>query len=195
MLEKNSPDLVLASSSPRRVELLRQIGIVPDQIVPANVDETPLNSELPKKLVERLAVKKAGAVAQENRESFVLAADTIVACGRRILTKAESIEQARNFLELLSGRRHKVFGGLAIICPKGEMHTRVVETRVVFKRLSSKELDAYLISGEWKDKAGAYSIQGFAAKFVSAVNGSYSNVVGLPLFETSQILSGLGFEW
>jgi len=195
MLEKNSPDLVLASSSPRRVELLRQIGIVPDQIIPANVDESPLNAELPRKLVERLAVMKAGAVAQVNEESFVLGADTVVGCGRRILTKAESTEQARNFLKLLSGRRHKVYGGLAVICPKGEIYKRVVETQVVFKRLSSEELDTYLMSGEWKDKAGAYSIQGIAAKFVSAVNGSYSNVVGLPLFETSQILSGLGFEW
>ena len=194
MLEKYSPNLVLASASPRRASLLHQIGIVPDHIIPAYIDEAPLKGELPRQLVARLSAGKAISVSKENSGSFILAADTVVACGKRILSKAETPEQARIFLELLSGRRHKVVGGLAIISPDGKIYKRIVETHVTFKRLSLKDLDLYLASGEWQDKAGAYAIQGLAARFVRVINGSYSNVVGLPLFETSQLLEGIGFS-
>ena len=194
MLEKCIDDLVLASASPRRVSLLNQIGIVPDRIIPANIDETPLKSELPRQLVTRLSTRKAISVSKENPSTFVLAADTVVACGRRILSKAETSEQALSFLKLLSGRRHRVVSGVTIVSPEGNVHERIVETQVIFKRLSLRELDLYLASGEWQDKAGAYGIQGLAAKFVKAINGSYSNVVGLPLFETSQLLEGAGFS-
>ena len=194
MLEKNLPNLVLASASPRRVDLLNQIGVVPDRIIPANIDETPLRAELPRQLVARLSASKAISVSEKNLGSFVLGADTVVACGRRILSKAETLEQARSFLELLSGRRHRVISGLAIVSPEGKVYKRTVETHVTFKRLSLEDLDLYLASGEWRDKAGAYAIQGLAAKFIRAINGSYSNVVGLPLFETSQLLEGIGFS-
>jgi septum formation protein len=194
MPEKASPDFILASASPRRVDLLRQIGIVPDQIIPADIDETALKSEPPRQLVARLALSKASFIAKDHPGAFVLGADTVVACGRRIMPKADTPDQARAFLKLLSGRRHRVIGGLAIIAPAGELRQRVVETVVAFKRLSAKDLDAYLASDEWQGKAGAYAIQGLAAKFVRQVNGSYSNVVGLPLFETSQLLNGLGYE-
>ncbi|MGY9000229.1 MAG: Maf family protein [Rhodospirillales bacterium] len=194
MPNKSSPDLILASASPRRVDLLRQIGIVPDSIIPADINEVPLKSELPRQLVRRLAHSKASLIARSHPEVFILAADTVVACGRRIIPKAVTQEEASAFLKLLSGRRHRVISGLAIVSPDGKVHQRIVETAVTFKRLSSKELDTYLASSEWRDKAGAYAIQGLAAKFVSALNGSYSNVVGLPLFETSQLLSGLGFQ-
>ena len=194
MLEKYLPDLILASASPRRVDLLNQIGVVPDLIIPANIDETPLSAELPRQLVERLSTSKAISVSKKNVGSFVLGADTLVACGRRILSKAETLEQARSFLELLSGRRHRVISGLAIVSPEGKVYKRTVETHVTFKRLSLEDLDLYLASGEWRDKAGAYAIQGLAAKFIRAINGSYSNVVGLPLFETSQLLEGIGFS-
>ena len=194
MLEKYLPDLVLASASPRRVDLLNQIGVVPDRIIPANIDETPLSAELPRQLVARLSASKAISVFEKNLGSFVLGADTVVACGRRVLSKAETLEQARSFLELLSGRRHRVISGLAIVSPEGKVFKRTVETHVTFKRLSLEDLDLYLASGEWRDKAGAYAIQGLAAKFIRAINGSYSNVVGLPLFETSQLLAGIGFS-
>ena len=194
MREKCMDDLVLASASPRRVSLLNQIGIVPDRIIPANIDETPLKSELPRQLVTRLSTKKAISVSKKNPKTFVLAADTVVACGRRILSKAETSEQALSFLKLLSGRRHRVVSGVTIVSSEGNVHERIVETQVIFKRLSLRELDLYLASGEWQDKAGAYGIQGLAAKFVKTINGSYSNVVGLPLFETSQLLEGIGFN-
>lgn len=194
MLEKYLPDLVLASASPRRVDLLNQIGVVPDRIIPANIDETPLSAELPRQLVARLSASKAISVSEKNLGSFVLGADTVVACGRRILSKAETLEQARSSLKLLSGRRHRVISGLAIVSPEGKVYKRTVETHVTFKRLSLEDLDLYLASGEWRDKAGAYAIQGLAAKFIRAINGSYSNVVGLPLFETSQLLEGIGFS-
>ena len=194
MLEKNLPNLVLASASPRRVDLLNQIGVVPDRIIPANIDETPLSAELPRQLAARLSASKAISVFEKNLGSFVLGADTVVACGRRILSKAETLEQARSFLELLSGRRHRVISGLAIVSPEGKVYKRTVETHVTFKRLSLEDLDLYLASGEWRDKAGAYAIQGLAAKFIRAINGSYSNVVGLPLFEVSQLFEGIGFS-
>jgi septum formation protein len=174
--------------------LLRQISIVPDHILPAEIEETPLKNEQPRELVARLAVAKAAAIAKDYPDAYVLAADTVVACGRRILPKAETTDDARALLEMLSGRRHRVIGGVSIFAPAGASSARVVETAVTFKRLSSAELDNYLASDEWRDKAGAYAIQGLAARFVRSLNGSYSNVVGLPLYETSQMLSGLGFD-
>jgi nucleoside triphosphate pyrophosphatase len=185
--------LVLASASPRRRDLLAQIGIVPDIIQAAAVDETPAKDERPRALALRLAEAKARAVAEKHPGAFVLGADTVVACGRRILPKAEDQAEARACLELLSGRRHSVFGGVALVCPDGTLRSRVVETAVAFKRLEPGEIAGYLASGEWQGKAGGYAIQGRAARFVKAVSGSYPNVVGLPLFEVVGLLRGAGF--
>lgn len=186
--------LVLASASPRRRELLGQIGIVPARIEPAEIDENPLRGELPRQLALRLAVAKARAVAREDANSLVLGADTVVACGRRSLGKAEGADEARKHLTLLSGRRHRVYGGVALVCPDGRLVQRMVTTVVEFKRLSSAELDGYLASGEWVGKAGGYAIQGLAAAYIRRVIGSYSNVVGLPLHETAQMLHGVGYS-
>lgn len=186
--------LVLASSSPRRRDLLAQVGIVPDHIDPAYIDERPLPRELPLAHAERLAAEKARIVAQRHPGAFVLGADTVVACGRRILPKAETIQQARQCLTLLSGRRHRVHGGIALVTPQGKLVRRRVTTAVVLKRLMLDEIEAYLASGEWNGKAGGYAIQGLAARFVREIIGSYSNVVGLPLFETVALLEGQGFK-
>ena len=187
--------LILASSSPRRRELLAQIGIMPEAIDPADVNETPLKDELPLRHAQRLAAEKARLVAERHPGAFVLGADTVVGCGRRILPKAETVEQARACLMLLSGRRHRVHGGIALVTPAGKLVERRVTTAVAMKRLSPQELDAYLHSEEWRDKAGGYAIQGRAARFVREIIGSYSNVVGLPLFETAMLLEGQGFRW
>jgi len=188
------PVLVLASASPRRLELLRQIGIVPDQIDPADIDETPGRGELPSAHVVRLAEAKARVVEPRHPGAFILAADTVVACGRRILPKAEDAATARACLTLLSGRRHRVYSGVAVVTPSGEIAIRRVISQVAVKRLSERELGAYLESGEWHGKAGGYAIQGWAASFIPWVAGSYSNVVGLPLFETAQLLAGRGYR-
>jgi len=188
------PVLVLASASPRRLELLRQIGIVPDCVDPADIDETPGRGELPAAHVVRLAEAKARAVAPRHPDALSLAADTIVACGRRILPKAEDEATARACLTLLSGRRHRVYGGVAVIAPSGEIAIRRVVSQVAVKRLSEMEIAAYLRSGEWRGKAGGYAIQGSAAAFIPWLAGSYSNVVGLPLFETAQLLAGRGYR-
>ena len=185
--------LVLASASPRRLELLRQIGVEPTAILPANIDETPLRGELPRAYAARVAREKAAAIAPDHPESFVLAADTVVACGRRILPKAEEAGAAGKCLRLLSGRRHRVFGGVCLIAPGGSVHVRLVETQLRFKRLTHAEIDGYVAEGEWSGKAGGYAIQGSAARFVAFIGGSYSNVVGLPLFEVNQMLTGAGF--
>ncbi|MCP5367131.1 MAG: septum formation protein Maf [Hyphomicrobiales bacterium] len=187
------PGLILASASPRRLDLLRQVGIEPVAVVPARVDESPLAGETPLQMARRLAVAKARAVALDNPGAFVLGADTVVACGNRVLPKAEDEATARRFLTLLSGRAHRVLGGFCVIDPAGTARARVVTTAVRFKRLHRGEIDAYLAGGEWRDKAGAYAIQGRAAVFVRHLSGSYSNVVGLPLFEVSAVLTGLGF--
>jgi len=189
------PALVLASASPRRLELLRQIGIVPDAVDPAEIDETPLPRELPPAHVMRLARAKAEAVRPRHPDAFILAADTVVACGRRILGKPEDEKAARRFLELLSGRRHRVYGGVAIAAPDGRIVVRRAGSQVAFKRLSEPEIAAYLASDEWRGKAGGYAIQGRGATLVSWMQGSYSNVVGLPLYETAQLLTGLGYRW
>ncbi len=190
----NTMTLVLASASPRRLELLRQIGVAPDAVDPARIDETPFRRELPVAYAARIADAKAATVALRHPQSFVLAADTVVACGRRILPKAEDESTARVCLDLLSGRRHRVIGGVSLIAPGGLRRRRLVVTTVTFKRLGRDEIDAYLAGGEWRGKAGGYAIQGRAAGFVPAINGSYSNVVGLPLFETRALLLGMGYR-
>ena len=193
------PRLVLASASPRRLQLLGQIGIEPDKLLPADVDETPLRKELPPALVKRLALTKAQAsrhTAERDPElagAFVLAADTVVAVGRRILPNPEFTDEAAACLRLLSGRGHRVYGGICLITPRGRVRTRVIETRIRFKRLSREEIEAYLASGEWENKAGGYAIQGRAGGFVTKLVGSYSNVVGLSLYETMSLLSGEGY--
>lgn len=180
--------LVLASASPRRLALLAQIGIVPDAVAPADIDETPLAGEAPRLLAQRLARAKAAAVFDGT--AFVLAADTVVACGRRVLPKAESAEQARGCLTLLSGRRHRVLTCVVLLAPGGQRTERVVESVVGFARLTGAQIDDYIASGEWRGKAGGYAIQGRAAAHVRFLSGSYSGVVGLPLFETAQLLRG-----
>ncbi|MFP3942692.1 MAG: Maf family protein [Alphaproteobacteria bacterium] len=184
---------MLASASPRRRMLLGQIGVEPDAVAPADVDESVLPGELPRTHAERLAAEKARAVARDHSGAFVLAGDTVVACGRRILPKAESEETARACLELLSGRRHRVITGLSLVTPEGALRQRTVVTAVAFKRLSAEEIAAYLASGEWQGKAGGYAIQGLAGMFVTGINGSYSNVVGLPVHETAMLLAGNGY--
>ena len=186
--------LVLASASSRRRDLLAQIALAPDLIDPAGIDETPLEGELPPAHAQRLARLKAEAVAARHPDAFILACDTVVACGRRILPRPEEDLLARQCLELLSGRKHRVLGGVVARSPDGRIATRVVTTAVTFKRLTQDEIDAYVATGEGRGKAGGYAIQGLAARFVRALGGSYSNVVGLPLFETVSLLAGLGFE-
>jgi septum formation protein len=186
--------LILASASPRRLELLAQIGITPDDVLPADIDESPLAQELPRQHAARLALIKARKIAGQESEAWVIGADTVVGVGRRILPKAEDEATARRCLQLLSGRAHRVFGGVAIFSPDGKVSERLVVTRVKFKRLSEQEMQDYLNCGEWQGKAGGYAIQGHAASFVAGINGSYSNVVGLPLYETTTLLSGLGWE-
>ncbi len=187
--------LVLASASPRRLALLAQIGIVPDQVAPADIDETPKKAELPRPLALRLAHAKADAVAADAVAAdpgCVLAADTVVALGRRLLPKAETEDAARRCLELLSGRRHNVITAVVLVGPDGRRTERCVDSVVAFSRLTGDQIAAYLAGGEWHGKAGGYAIQGMAASFVRFISGSYSNVVGLPLFETAQLLRGLG---
>lgn len=185
--------LILASASPRRLDLLAQIGIIPDRVIPADIDETPHKDELPRDYALRMAVAKADAILPQAGGSCVLSADTVVACGRRILPKAETAEQARVCLELLSGRRHRVINGIALVTSEGPMKTRLSETVVQFKRLSAAEIDEYIGNGEWHGKAGGYAIQGRAAVFVKFIAGSYSTVVGLSLYDTQALLGSQGF--
>jgi septum formation protein len=187
--------LILASSSPRRLALLRQVGIEPDRIAAPQVDESPLPRELPRQHAERLALAKLAAVPEDvAADTFVLAADTVVACGRRILPKAEDRASAARCLSLLSGRRHRVYTGVALAAPDRRIASRAVLTMVHFKRLSERQMMTYLDSDEWRGKAGGYAIQGRAEAFVTALNGSYSNVVGLPLAATLDLLRGLGWR-
>jgi septum formation protein len=188
------PLLVLASASPRRLDLLRQIGLEPDRIDPPDIDETPRPGELPPAHAMRLAEEKARAVMPRHPGAYILAADTVVACGRRILPKATDPATARSCLELLSGRRHRVHGAIAVAGPDDRLILRRVDSQVAFKRLSEAEMTAYLGCGEWRGKAGGYAIQGRAAALIRWVSGSYSNVVGLPLFETAQLLAGRGYR-
>jgi septum formation protein len=192
--------LILASGSPRRVDLLKQAGIEPARLMPMDLDETPQKSEHPRSLARRLSADKAKAAYEAIRQDvawkdgYILAADTVVAVGRRILPKAEYLEEASSALHLLSGRSHWVFTGVCLIAPDGRLRQKIVETKVRFKRLSGYDIECYLASGQWRGKAGAYAIQGIAGTFVQKLVGSYTNVVGLPLFETMQMLAGEGYD-
>jgi septum formation protein len=193
------PKIVLASGSPRRLSLLNQAGIEPDALRPADLDETPQRGELPRACANRLARAKAEAaleqvrVDEELKGAYVLAADTVVAVGRRILPKAELLDEAAQCLRLLSGRNHRVHTGVCLVTPNEAFRQRLVETRVRFKRLSEEDIEAYLASGEWRGKAGGYAAQGIAGSFIVKVVGSYSNVVGLPLYEVTTLLAGEGY--
>ncbi len=189
---KNKIPLILASASPRRVDLLKEAGITPDRIIPADIDETRLKGEKPQELVVRLAIGKARAIAAQHPDHAVLAADTTVAVSRRIMEKPADEAEARQFLELMSGRRHHVYGGICLITPDGRERTRLCDTVVQFKRLPDSDIRAYLASREWDGKAGGYAIQGMAAGYVSFLSGSHSNVVGLSLYDTINLLAGSG---
>ena len=193
------PKLVLASGSPRRLALLEQIGLKPDALLPADLDETPKKGEKGRPLAARLAREKAlaaseAAAANDSlRGSYVIAADTVVWAVGRVLPKPELVDQAAGCLRLLSGRSHRVYTGVALVTPNGKLREKLVETRIRFKRLSSDDLEAYLASGEWRGKAGGYAIQGLAGAFAQKIVGSYSSVVGLPLHETMALLVGEGY--
>jgi septum formation protein len=193
------PKLVLASGSPRRLALINQAGIEPDALQPADIDEIPKRGELPRACANRLARAKAEAALaavrldEELRGAYIVAADTVVAVGRRILPKAELLDEASQCLRLLSGRNHRVYTAVCLVTPKESFRQRLVETRVRFKRLSSADIEAYLASGEWRGKAGGYAVQGLAGSFVVKIVGSYTNVVGLPLYDTVNLLEGEGF--
>lgn len=189
----NTSRLILASASPRRLDLLAQIGITPDFVTPADINEDPITGELPRDHALRLAQEKAAKVAGQSPDHIILAADTVVGVGRRILPKTEMADEAKTCLELMSGRGHRVFTGVAVVKANGDMLSRVVETRLKMKRLSAAELRDYLESEEWQGKAGGYGIQGRAAAFIPTLIGSYTNVVGLPLFETRNLLMGAGY--
>jgi septum formation protein len=188
------PLLVLASASPRRLDLLRQVGVEPDRTISTDIDETWPKGETPRLHALRLAREKAAAGAAGAPDVFVLAADTVVAVGSRVMPKTESEDEARRCLKLLSGRAHKVLTAVAVVAPDGRTAARLVETRVRFKRLTAQEIDAYIESGEWRGKAGGYGVQGRAGAFVTDLQGSYSAVVGLPLYETLALLQGLGWR-
>ena len=192
--------LVLASASPRRLALLEQVGITPVAMRPASIDETPAKAEMPRTLVNRLALAKAEAarkVVRKEKElakAYILAADTVVAVGRKVLAKPTSRDEAGASLRRLSARSHRVYTTICLITPENRVRNRLVETRVKFMRLTSEDIDAYLATGEWRGKAGGYAIQGHAAAFITGVKGSYSNVVGLPLRETVNLLRGEKFN-
>lgn len=193
------PKLVLASASPRRLQLLEQAGITPDALRPASIDETPKRGEAPRHVASRLARTKAETIKKALRgepdfgKAFILAADTVVAVGKRVVAKAELEHEAIRALELLSGRAHRVYTAVALVTPSGRLRERVVETRLRFKRLSREEIEAYIASGEWKGKAGGYAVQGIAGSFVMKIIGSYTNIVGLPLYDVVNMLKGEGF--
>ncbi len=193
------PKFVLASGSPRRLALLNQAGIEPDALQPADIDEIPKKGELPRACANRLARAKAEAALaavrldEELRGAFIVAADTVVAVGRRILPKAELLDEAAQCLRLLSGRNHRVYTAVCLVTPQESFRQRLIETRVRFKRLSESDIEAYLASGEWRGKAGGYAVQGLAGSFVVKIVGSYTNVVGLPLYDTVALLQGEGF--
>ena len=193
------PKIVLASGSPRRLSLINQAGIEPDALKPVDIDETPIRGELPRSCATRLARAKADAALsvvqldEELRGSYILAADTVVAVGRRILPKAELLDEAAQCLRLLSGRNHRVYTAICLVTPREAFRQRLVETRVRFKRLSDEDIEAYLASGEWRGKAGGYAAQGIAGSFMVKIVGSYSGVVGLPLYETTALLAGEGY--
>ena len=186
--------LILASASPRRLDLLRQVGLEPDAVLPSDIDEAALPKETPRRMAGRLALAKAAVAraALDAADAYIVAADTVVAVGRRVLPKASTEAEARMCLALLSGRAHRVLTAVAASAPDGRTASRLAETRLHFKRLSAAEIEAYIASGEWRGKAGGYGVQGRAGAFVTSLQGSYSAVVGLPLYETLSLLEGLG---
>ena len=186
--------LILASASPRRLDLLSRIGVTPDAVVPADIDESVPRGELPRQHALRLAREKAEVVAAKETEALVLAADTVVAVGRRILPKVEDEATLRACMKLLSGRRHRVLTGVAVAVPGNGIRQRVVETMIAMKRVSDEEIDYYASQGEWRGKAGGYALQGYGEVYVRHIAGSYSNVVGLPLAETRVLLKSAGFQ-
>ncbi len=192
-MEPARPPLVLASASPRRLELLARIGVVPDRVAPVDLDETPRKAELPRLLAARLARGKAEAARALHPDALVLAADTVVAAGRRLLGKPADAAEARGFVELLSGRRHRVMTAVCLIRPDGKRSERLVTTVLAFQRLTPQQIAAHLESGEWRGVAGGYQIQKQAEAWCRFLSGSHSNVVGLPLFETAQLLRGAGW--
>jgi len=185
--------LILASASPRRLDLLARIGVTPDAVLPADIDESVLKGELPRQHAVRLAREKARAISEREPEALVLAADTVVAVGRRILPKVEDEATLRACLRLLSGRRHRVLTGVALAIPGKGIRTRLIETMIAMKRLSDEEIDYYASHGEWRGKAGGYALQGYGEVYVRHIAGSYSNVVGLPLAETRVLLKSAGY--
>jgi septum formation protein len=190
--------LILASASPRRLELLKQIHITPAHIFPADINEERLSGEKPAALALRLAVEKAQHIYNAQRLShpdhYILAADTVVSLGQKDLAKPNDAKQAAHFLNMLSGRRHDVLGGIAVIAPNGTVSSRLVRSSVKFKRLTPQDIESYIASGEWDGKAGGYAIQGLAARYIKAIQGSYTNIVGLSLYETHNMLNGLGYN-
>ena len=189
----SQPKLVLASASTRRLDLLAQIGIQPDIVFAADLDETPKKGELPASYARRLAIAKAEAVAATH-DGMILAGDTVVACGRRILPKAETADKAMTCLQLLSGRQHRVYGGISLITADRRLFVRVVCSQVKFRRLTGNDLADALAAGDWQDKAGGYAIQGFAARYIRHISGSYSNIVGFSLFDVTSLLDAAGYR-
>ncbi|MEM7679804.1 MAG: Maf family nucleotide pyrophosphatase [Pseudomonadota bacterium] len=194
---KSKHSLILASASPRRLDLLKQLNITPKDVLPADIDEAEHKGERPRDAALRLAVEKAHATqskyTDKTKGCYILAADTLVACGRKILPKSEDKETAKACLEQLSGRRHHVYGGLAVITPDGKTVKRLIDTIVQFKKLTPQDIETYLETGQWQGVAGGYAIQGYASAFIKSIQGSYSNVVGLSLYDTMKILEGNGF--
>lgn len=188
------PVFILASASPRRIALLKEIGITPDKIIPAEIDERPRKGELPKKQAERLALEKLKTVMEKETEGIILAADTVVACGRRVLPKPKTDDEVRACWKMLSGRRHKVFTSVAMKRPDGRILQKTAESIVKFRRVTEPEIESYVQSGEGIGKAGGYAIQGRAATHIQFISGSYSNIVGLPLFEVAQMLRSFGYK-
>ena len=195
MAASKNNKLILASASSRRLNLLEQVKILPDEVYAPQIDESPKKNEAAPNLVRRLALAKADAASLIHQDCYIIAADTVVTCGRRILPKVLDEGEAITCLNRLSGRRHRVYSGICVISPNlNSAQTRVVNTSVKFKHLSLEEIKTYIKSKEWYGKAGGYAIQGFAGKFVVNINGSYTNVVGLPLYEITQMLMGLGYK-
>ena len=189
----SQPQLVLASASPRRLNLLAQIGVRPDLVSAADLDETPKRGELPAAYARRIAMAKAQTVGA-GHDGLILAGDTVVACGRRILPKAETADSARACLRLLSGRQHRVYGGIALITADQRMLLRVVCSKVKFRRLNEADVDACIAAGDWQGKAGGYAIQGFAARYIRYIDGSYSNIVGFSLYDVAALLDAAGYQ-
>lgn len=190
-----SSQLILASSSPRRLELLQQLGITPSSVIPSNIDETPRPKERPADYAARMAQEKMQACRDIQSQGLILAADTVVAAGSRILDKTDKEEEARKILEILSGRRHRVYGAICLGLEDGRTFARTIQTTVQFKRLSQDDIDSYCASHEWQGKAGAYAIQGLASAYIKYIAGSYSNVVGLSLYDTAQMLKSAGYQF